>query len=122
MMSLPYHLGLFLSGVDYAFGFSASDEGAGAGVAAIKVGFASSFSFFYLNLLNAYSTIYYVNPFLLKKIFFCVSEIRSTSLPVRKIVAIEISFYLYSSFFKSYYSFCFFLASLFPIGKCYKNI
>jgi hypothetical protein len=95
MMSLSYHLGLFLSGVDYAFGFSSSSEGTGAGVAATKIGFASSFSFFYLNLWKAYSTIYYVNPFLLKKIFFCMSEIRSTSFPVRKIVAIDINFYLY---------------------------
>lgn len=76
MMSLSYHLGLFLSGIDYTFGFSASGVGTGVGVAVIKVGFASSFSFFYLNLLKAYSTIYYVKPFLLKKIFFWVSEIR----------------------------------------------
>lgn len=76
MMSLSYHLELFLSGIDYTFGFSVSGVGTGVGVAVTKVGFASSFSFFYLNLLKAYSTIYYVNPFLLKKIFFWVSEIR----------------------------------------------
>jgi hypothetical protein len=80
---------------------SASGTEAGTGVAAIRIGFASSFSFFSLNLLKAYSTIYYDNPFLLKKIFFWASEIFSTSFPARKIVAIDISFYFYYSFFKS---------------------
>jgi hypothetical protein len=95
MMSLSYHLASFF-GVDYgAFGFSVSEEGVGAELAATRVGLASSFSFFSLNLLKAYSTIYYVNPFLLKKIFFWASDIRSTSFPARKRVATDISFYFY---------------------------
>lgn len=83
--------------------------------------------FFYFclaqNLLNDYSTIYQLNPFFLKKIFFSVIGIFSIFSPWRNRTATEIFCSLSSSFLSYYYYFFFFLvASEFPIKSFLQQI